>query len=78
MLEDPSNEFGWQADQDSLDEILATIQEALDMPTTGAPAVVAFCTDGSRAAQVAVTFTWSKLAAGVLAVAWMCRRTKWH
>jgi hypothetical protein len=56
MLEDPSNEFGWQADQDSLDAILATIQEALDVPTTGAPAVVAFCTDGSRAAQVIATF----------------------
>jgi hypothetical protein len=55
MLEDPSSEFGWQPDQDSIDDILATIQEGIDVPTSGAPAVVAFCTDGSRSAQVQFT-----------------------
>lgn len=52
MLEDPSSEHGWQVDQDCLDEVAEAIQEAIDMPTAGAPAVVTLCTDGARGALV--------------------------
>jgi hypothetical protein len=54
MLQNPTSELGWEASEDALEEVILSIQEAMDMPTKGRPFVVTFCTDGSRGAMVCV------------------------
>eukprot|EP00892_Ulva_mutabilis_P003277 jgi/Ulvmu1/1320/UM011_0048.1 len=54
MLQNPNAAHGWEADADALEEARELVQESLDMPTAGRPLVATFCTDGSRAALVAL------------------------
>lgn len=52
VLPNPMAEYGCEADPEALEEVCDAVQQALDMPTTGRPLVVAFCTDGSRSLVV--------------------------